>query len=105
MTRAEDQLILTRAARRRWRGSVQSLPPSPFLADIECELLKHQRNDALRSKPVNGQLSLFWCRLFFRRKQAYCMQDVERKFSSGLTQGRSSAADKLKYINVLNRHR
>jgi DNA helicase-2/ATP-dependent DNA helicase PcrA len=59
MTRAEDRLILTRAAQRRWRGRVQSLPPSPFLAAIEGELLKHQRNEGLRSRPEDRQLSLF----------------------------------------------
>jgi DNA helicase-2/ATP-dependent DNA helicase PcrA len=59
MTRAEDRLFLLRASQRRWRGRVQSLPASPFLADIESELLKHQRNSALRAKPENRQLSLF----------------------------------------------
>jgi DNA helicase-2/ATP-dependent DNA helicase PcrA len=59
MTRAEDHLILTRAQQRRWRGKVQSLPPSPFLQGIESELLKVQRNDALRAKPQDRQLSLF----------------------------------------------
>jgi DNA helicase-2/ATP-dependent DNA helicase PcrA len=59
MTRAADHLILTRASQRRWRGRVQSLPPSPFLADIEGALLEHQRNAALRAKPESRQLSLF----------------------------------------------
>jgi DNA helicase-2/ATP-dependent DNA helicase PcrA len=59
MTRAEDRLFLLRATQRRWRGRVQSLPVSPFLAAIEGELLKHQRNDALRRKPENRKLSLF----------------------------------------------
>jgi DNA helicase-2/ATP-dependent DNA helicase PcrA len=59
MTRAADRLILTRASQRRWRGRVQSLPPSPFLRDIEGELLKHQRNESLRRKPESRQLSLF----------------------------------------------
>jgi DNA helicase-2/ATP-dependent DNA helicase PcrA len=59
MTRAGDRLILTRATQRRWRGRVQSLPPSPFLTDIESELVKHRRNEALRHKPENRQLSLF----------------------------------------------
>jgi DNA helicase-2/ATP-dependent DNA helicase PcrA len=58
MTRAADHLILCRATQRRWRGRVQPLPPSPFLADIEQELLKHQRNDALRRKPEDRQLRL-----------------------------------------------
>ena len=59
MTRAEDHLILTRAQQRKWRGRVQQLPASPFLQDIESELLKVQRNSALRAKPENRQLNLF----------------------------------------------
>jgi DNA helicase-2/ATP-dependent DNA helicase PcrA len=59
MTRAADHLILCRATHRRWRGRVQPLPPSPFLADIEQELLKHQRNDLPRRKPEDRQLRLF----------------------------------------------
>jgi DNA helicase-2/ATP-dependent DNA helicase PcrA len=59
MTRARDRLILTRATQRRWRGRAQSLRPSPFLAAIETELLKHQRNEGLRANPGNRQLSLF----------------------------------------------
>jgi uncharacterized protein (TIGR00375 family) len=59
MTRAADHLILTRAQRRRWRGRVRELAPSPFLADIEQELLRYQRNDALRRKAEDRQLKLF----------------------------------------------
>ena len=59
MTRAEDHLILTRAQQRKWRGRVQPLPASPFLQDIESELLKVQRNGALRAKPESRQLNLF----------------------------------------------
>jgi DNA helicase-2/ATP-dependent DNA helicase PcrA len=59
MTRAEDHLILTRAEQRKWRGRVQPLPVSPFLQDIESELLKVQRNSALRAKPESRQLTLF----------------------------------------------
>jgi ATP-dependent DNA helicase UvrD/PcrA len=59
MTRAEDQLILTRAQQRLWRGKVQSLQPSPFLQDIESALLTVQHNDPLRRKPQDRQLSLF----------------------------------------------
>jgi uncharacterized protein (TIGR00375 family) len=59
MTRAAHHLVLTRAQQRRWRGRVQSLPPSPFLADIEHELLRYQRNDALRRRPPDQQLKLF----------------------------------------------
>jgi DNA helicase-2/ATP-dependent DNA helicase PcrA len=59
MTRAKDRLILTRANQRRWRGSVRPLPPSPFLATIESELLKVQRSEGLKRKPENRQLNLF----------------------------------------------
>jgi DNA helicase-2/ATP-dependent DNA helicase PcrA len=58
MTRAAHHLVLTRATQRRWRGRVQQLVPSPFLADIEHELLRYQRNDALRRKPEDRQLKL-----------------------------------------------
>ena len=46
---------------RNGAGAVGSsrLPPSPFLAAIEGELLKHQRNEGLRSRPEDRQLSLF----------------------------------------------
>ena len=50
---------MLRAQQRRWRGKIQSLPPSPFLQDIESEFLKVQRNEALRHKPQDRQLSLF----------------------------------------------
>jgi len=59
MTRAKDRLVLTRANQRRWRGGVRPLPPSPFLAAIESELLKVQRNEGLVRKPEDRQLKLF----------------------------------------------
>jgi len=58
MTRARDRLILSRARQRRWRGRLRQLETSPFLADIEHELLKHQRAELPR-KPQDRQLSLF----------------------------------------------
>ncbi len=58
MTRAKDRLILSRAAKRLWRGHVKSLAPSPFLADIESELVKHQRAEPARRKPEERQLKL-----------------------------------------------
>jgi superfamily I DNA/RNA helicase len=58
MTRAKDRLILSRALARHWRGRVRQLPPSPFLADIESELVKHQRAEGLRRKPEDRQLKL-----------------------------------------------
>ena len=59
MTRAEDALVLSRAVKRRWRGRVRTLEPSPFLADIERELLDHSRADVSRRKDVDRQLELF----------------------------------------------
>jgi ATP-dependent DNA helicase UvrD/PcrA len=42
VTRARERLVLSRSAERSWRGRVQRLPPSRFLADIEEALLRHQ---------------------------------------------------------------
>jgi hypothetical protein len=39
MTRAKDRLVLSRALKRLWRGRVHAQAPSPFLADIESELV------------------------------------------------------------------
>jgi uncharacterized protein (TIGR00375 family) len=38
MTRAQDQLFLTRAAERSWRGAVRAQSPSPFLGEIAADL-------------------------------------------------------------------
>jgi superfamily I DNA/RNA helicase len=59
MTRARDRLLLSRAKQRLWRGKLRTLAPSPFLADIEAELLRHQQAEPGRRKPENRQLSLF----------------------------------------------
>jgi superfamily I DNA/RNA helicase len=59
MTRAKDRLILSRAKQRLWRGQVRTLAPSPFLADIEAELLRHQQAEPGRRKADGRQLSLF----------------------------------------------
>ena len=59
MTRAEDRLFLTRARKRLWRGTLRSLPPSPYLRDIEGELLRYSRYEAGRSKAPLPQLELF----------------------------------------------
>jgi DNA helicase-2/ATP-dependent DNA helicase PcrA len=58
MTRARDRLILSRARQRFWRGAVRTLDASPFLADIESELVKHQLTQPPRRKPEDRQLSL-----------------------------------------------
>ena len=57
MTRAKDRLVLSRALKRHWHGRVRELKPSPFLADIESELVKHQQAE-LRRKPEDRQLKL-----------------------------------------------
>jgi DNA helicase II / ATP-dependent DNA helicase PcrA len=58
MTRAKDRLILSRARQRFWRGRVHAFEPSPFLSDIENELVKQQCREPLRRKPQDRQLKL-----------------------------------------------
>jgi superfamily I DNA/RNA helicase len=58
MTRAKDRLVLSRALKRHWRGRVREQRASPFLADIENELTRHQQAQ-LRRKPQDRQLKLF----------------------------------------------
>ncbi len=57
MTRAKDRLVLSRALKRLWRGRVRDQAPSPFLADIESELIKQQQAE-LRRKRDDRQLKL-----------------------------------------------
>jgi DNA helicase II / ATP-dependent DNA helicase PcrA len=59
MTRAKDRLVLSRAAKRLWRGRVGEQKPSPFLDDIEVELVKHQHAEFLPRRPQDRQLKLF----------------------------------------------
>jgi DNA helicase-2/ATP-dependent DNA helicase PcrA len=59
MTRAKDRLILSRAKARLWRGKVRERAPSPFLGDIETELVRHQQGEPTRRRPENKQLTLF----------------------------------------------
>jgi ATP-dependent DNA helicase UvrD/PcrA len=59
MTRAKDRLILSRAKARLWRGKVRALEPSPFLSDIEAELVRHQQAEPARRRPEDKQLTLF----------------------------------------------
>ena len=59
MTRAKDRLILSRARHRHWRGRPHTLEPSPFLRDIEHELVKHQPMQGARAKREDRQLKLF----------------------------------------------
>ncbi|HTO85158.1 MAG TPA: 3'-5' exonuclease, partial [Methylomirabilota bacterium] len=58
MTRAKDRLFLSRALKRVWRGSLRALPPSPYLADIEEELLRHSQRADTPRKPADAQFSL-----------------------------------------------
>ena len=58
MTRAKDRLILSRAKQRLWRGKLRTLPPSPFLGDIEAELLRHQQAEPVRRRAEDRQLKL-----------------------------------------------
>ena len=59
MTRAEDQLFLSRALTRHWRGRARKLEPSPFLRDIEAALVRHQQADLPRRRGEDRQLDLF----------------------------------------------
>jgi uncharacterized protein (TIGR00375 family) len=59
MTRAMDRLFLCRARERRWRGGTVRLEASPFLGEIEAELLAHRRPDQAPRRAAERQLSLF----------------------------------------------
>jgi ATP-dependent DNA helicase UvrD/PcrA len=59
MTRAKDLLILSRAEKRLWNGRLRMLEPSPFLHDIEKELLAAERSQLPRGKAGDRQLTLF----------------------------------------------
>ena len=60
VTRAKTRLFLCRATQRLWRGRMQSLPPSPYLADIEERLLERRGAppSGRRKKPAD-QMQLF----------------------------------------------
>ena len=57
MTRAKDRLLLCHARRRRWRGSVRDRVVSPFVKDIEEDLLCRVAG-AVRARPSHRQLDL-----------------------------------------------
>ena len=61
VTRARRKLCLCRAKRRRWRGKLRELPPSPYLADIEEQLLERRRSriPGKRAGNEDGQMKLF----------------------------------------------
>jgi DNA helicase II / ATP-dependent DNA helicase PcrA len=58
MTRAKDRLILSRALKRHRGGRVREYAASPFLADIENELVRFERTQRAH-KPEDRQLRLF----------------------------------------------
>ncbi|MDR1195639.1 MAG: UvrD-helicase domain-containing protein [Endomicrobium sp.] len=60
MTRAEQRLFLTRAAKRKWLGTYKKLAPSPFLEKIENDLLRSSKIEkAFKAKEQSRQLDLF----------------------------------------------
>jgi len=60
MTRARQRLILTHARKRRWRGAVRPMKPSPFLDAIEQRLLDAQQHLAAKKpSPFDRQRTLF----------------------------------------------
>lgn len=61
MTRAKNRLFLSHAKRRFWRGKVRELPASPFLQQIQEELLERGQRKSPRRKPrsEDNQLQLF----------------------------------------------
>ena len=61
LTRAQTRLYLCHAQKRLWRGQVQPMTPSPYLADVEERLLAKQRSQfqGERSQKKTTQLELF----------------------------------------------
>ena len=60
VTRAKNKLYLCHAQKRRWRGTVQAMSASPYLADIEEHLLERRRSQlSARGKKKADQLELF----------------------------------------------
>jgi superfamily I DNA/RNA helicase len=59
VTRAKTKLYLCHAKKRRWRGTVQAMSPSPYLADIEEQLLDRRRSQLSARGKKADQLELF----------------------------------------------
>ncbi len=59
VTRAKTKLYLCHAQKRRWRGTVQAMSPSPYLADIEEQLLDRRRSQLSARGKKADQLELF----------------------------------------------
>jgi superfamily I DNA/RNA helicase len=60
MTRARQHLILTHARKRRFRGRVRAASPSPFLADIQKQLLAYHQHQAKRKRPPPDRQRTFF---------------------------------------------
>jgi DNA helicase-2/ATP-dependent DNA helicase PcrA len=58
MTRAKDLLFLSRAVMRVWRGKPRQLEASPFLRDIEAELLAQAQSALPKRRHRAEQLAL-----------------------------------------------
>ena len=62
MTRARRRLLLSHAGKRFWRGKVRKAAPSPFLREIEEQLLERRKPTPLKRRnasPEDRQLDLF----------------------------------------------
>ncbi len=59
MTRTIQQLYLCHARKRRWRGKLRERQPSPFLLDIEEQLLERSSTRAGGKRTRDDQLKLF----------------------------------------------
>lgn len=61
MSRARERLILSRAKRRAWRGTLREMRPSPYLGQIESALITLSRSDPVKQpvRPKHEQLTLF----------------------------------------------
>ena len=61
MTRSKRVLYLCHARKRRWQGKIRPGEPSPFLRDIQQELLERsQATGRKKRRPdPDGQLELF----------------------------------------------
>ena len=61
VTRARTRLYLCSARKRRWRGKIREMAPSPYLADIEERLLEQSRSrhGGPRNRKQDSQLDLF----------------------------------------------
>jgi len=61
ITRARSRLFISHAQKRLWRGKLRNMQPSPFLQEIEDELLRRAEPSARRRKKQapDNQLQLF----------------------------------------------